>query len=47
MFALDDEMLDLANELALEKVAQKPSDHAILAGILLPAELFERSVEVN
>jgi hypothetical protein len=35
MFALDDEMLDLANELALEKVAQKPFDHAILAGILV------------
>ena len=34
-FALDDEMLDLANELALEKVAQKPFDHAILAGILV------------
>jgi hypothetical protein len=35
MFALDDEMLNLANELALEKVAQKPFDHAILAGILV------------
>jgi hypothetical protein len=35
MFALDDEMLDLANELTLEKVAQKPFDHAILAGILV------------
>jgi hypothetical protein len=35
MFALDDDMLDLANELALEKVAQKPFDHAILAGILV------------
>jgi hypothetical protein len=35
MFALDDEMLDLANELALEKVAQKPFDHAILAGIVV------------
>jgi hypothetical protein len=35
MFALDDEMLDLANQLALTKVAQKPFDHAILAGILV------------
>lgn len=35
MFAFDDEMLNLANELALEKVAQKPFDHAILAGILV------------
>lgn len=35
MFALDDEMLDLANELALERVARKPFDHAILAGILV------------
>ncbi len=35
MFALDDEMLDLANELALENVAQKPFDHAILAGTLV------------
>jgi hypothetical protein len=35
MFALDDEMLDLANELALTKVAQKPFDHAIMAGILV------------
>jgi hypothetical protein len=37
MFALDDEMLDLANDLALRKVAQKPFDHAILAGILVSA----------
>lgn len=35
MFALDDEMLDRANELTLENVAQKPFDHAILAGILV------------
>ena len=35
IFALDDEMLDLANQLALTKVAQKPFDHAILAGILV------------
>jgi hypothetical protein len=35
IFALDDEMLDLANELALSKAAQKPFDHAILAGILV------------
>lgn len=34
MFAFDDEMLDLANQLALTKVAQKPFDHAILAGVL-------------
>ena len=31
VFALDDEMLDLANKLALSKAAQKPFDHAILA----------------
>ena len=35
MFALDDEMLDLANHLSFTKVAQKPFDHAILAGILV------------
>jgi hypothetical protein len=35
VFAFDDEMLDLANQLALTKVAQKPFDHAILAGILV------------
>ena len=35
VFALDDEMLDLANEIALSKAAQKPFDHAILAGILV------------
>jgi hypothetical protein len=35
MFALDDEMFDLANQLSLTKVAQKPFDHAILAGILV------------
>jgi hypothetical protein len=35
IFALDDQMLDLANELALTNVAQKPFDHAILAGILV------------
>jgi hypothetical protein len=34
-FALDDEMLDLANHLAFTKAAQKPFDHAILAGILV------------
>jgi hypothetical protein len=28
-------MLDLANQLALTNVAQKPFDHAILAGILV------------
>lgn len=35
VFALDDEMLDLANQLAFTRVAQKPFDHAILAGILV------------
>jgi hypothetical protein len=35
VFALDDEMLDLANQLALTKAAQKPFDHAIVAGILV------------
>ncbi|MGA2592554.1 MAG: hypothetical protein ABSH32_21800 [Bryobacteraceae bacterium] len=35
VFAFDDEMLDLANQLALTKVAQKPFDHAILTGILV------------
>jgi hypothetical protein len=35
VFALDDEMLDLANWLAVRRVAQKPFDHAILAGILV------------
>ena len=35
VFALDDEMLDLANQLALRKAAQKPFDHAILAGVLV------------
>jgi len=35
MFAFDDEMLNLANRLSLTKVAQKPFDHAILAGILV------------
>jgi hypothetical protein len=35
VFALDDEMLDLANQLAFTRVAQKPLDHAILAGILV------------
>jgi hypothetical protein len=35
VFAFDDEMLDLANQLASTKAAQKPFDHAILAGILV------------
>lgn len=35
VFAFDDEMLGWANQLALTKVAQKPFDHAILAGILV------------
>jgi hypothetical protein len=43
MFALDDEMLDLANQLALTRVAQKPFDHAILAGILVSSSrLWDR-----
>ena len=37
MFAFDDEMLDLANQVALTKAAQKPFDHAILAGVLVSA----------
>jgi hypothetical protein len=37
MFAFVGEMLDMANQLALTKVAQKPFDHAILAGILVCA----------
>jgi len=35
MFAFDDEMLSLANQLALTNVARKPFDHAILAGVLI------------
>jgi len=35
MFALDDTMLELANQLALTKVALKPFDHAILSGVLV------------
>jgi hypothetical protein len=35
MFAFDDEMLNLANQLTLTKVALKPFDHDILAGILV------------
>ena len=31
VFAFDDEMLDLANQLALTDAAKKPFDHAILA----------------
>jgi hypothetical protein len=45
MFALDDEMLDLANQLALTKVAQKPFDHAILAGILVMSSRLWRQGE--
>lgn len=37
MFAFDDEMLDLANRLALTDAAKKPFDHAILAGVLVSA----------
>jgi hypothetical protein len=35
VFAFDDEMLDLANRLALTDTAKKPFDHAILAGVLV------------
>jgi hypothetical protein len=35
LVALDDEMLDLANQMSLTNVAQKPFDHAILAAILV------------
>jgi hypothetical protein len=45
MFALDDEMLDLANKLALTKVAQKPFDHAILAGILVSSSRLSNQGE--
>jgi len=38
VFRLDDEMLDRATHLALPGIAQKPFDHAILAGILVSAE---------
>lgn len=37
VFGLDDEMLDLATNLALAGVAAKPFDHAILAGVLVRA----------
>ncbi|MGB6941950.1 MAG: hypothetical protein WBE37_06125 [Bryobacteraceae bacterium] len=35
IFSLDDEMLNRATRLALEGVAAKPFDHAILAGVLV------------
>jgi hypothetical protein len=35
VFAFDDEMLDLANQLALTDTAKKPFDQAILAGVLV------------
>jgi hypothetical protein len=35
IFGFDDEMLDLATNLALAGVAAKPFDHAILAGVLV------------
>jgi len=48
MFAFDDEMLDFANQLALTKIAQKPFDHAILAGVLVSSsrlwKLGERGI---
>lgn len=47
MFALDDDMLDLANQLALTKVAQKPFDHAILAGILVTSSRLWRQGETG
>jgi hypothetical protein len=37
VFAFDDEMLELANQLAFTDTAQKPFDHAILAGVLVAA----------
>jgi hypothetical protein len=36
-FGLDDEMLEFATELALDRIAAKPVDHAILAGVLVSA----------
>ena len=38
-------MLELANHLALTKAAQKPFDHAILAGILVAASRLWRQGE--
>ncbi len=35
IFSLDDDMFDLATTLALDGVAAKPFDHAILAGVLV------------
>jgi hypothetical protein len=35
VFGLDDDMLDLATKLALDGVAYKPFDHAILASVLV------------
>lgn len=43
MFALDDEMLDYATDLALEGIALDPHDQAILASILITARrLWDR-----
>ena len=38
IFALDDQMLGRATELALAGIALKPFDHAVLAGVLVGAE---------
>jgi hypothetical protein len=38
IFGLDDTMLDRATALALDGIAPKPFDHAILAGILVTAQ---------
>jgi hypothetical protein len=35
IFSLDDEMLNRATQIALEGIAAKPFDHAILAGVLV------------
>ena len=37
IFGLDDEMLEFATRLALDGIAAKPVDHAILAGVLVSA----------
>ncbi|MGA2136664.1 MAG: hypothetical protein ABSH50_30610 [Bryobacteraceae bacterium] len=37
IFGLDDDMLQLATKLALDGVAVKPYDHAVLAGVLVGA----------
>jgi hypothetical protein len=46
MFAFDDEMLDLANQLALTKVAQKPFDHAISGLVIVQVAIVVRPPNV-